>query len=729
MSRFATMTLACAALLASTAETDVRSEEPAAANRVFRAGAADVDISPKTLPVIVSGGFVERIGDQLQDRLASRALVLDDGTNRLAIAVVDTLMMTRELIDQIKSLAQQKTGIRAENMLISATHSHSAPSVMGCLGTPVDEVYLKGFAELVASSIESANQRLQPARIGWAAVNDEEHNHCRRWIFRPDRMPPDPFGQITVRAHMHPGYESPNHVGPSGPADTGLSLLAVQTPQGKPLAVLANYAFHYFGAAPVSSDVCGRFGATLAPLIQAELIKTADSDTPFVGIMSQGTSGDSMWMDYSRPAQSISMAQYVEGLAKSACEAYRSVKFLDWVPLQVAESKLTLARRAPDDARLAWAREIVKSMGDRVPRNQQEVYACEQIYLHDRPQAELKLQAIRIGDLGITAIPCETFGITGLKLKKRSPLPVTFNIELANGAEGYIPPPEQHALGGYTTWPARTAGLEVQAEPKIVATLLELLERVAPHPAAQSSETAQQPTTAYAAAILASKPIAYWRLNDMDGTEAADSAGSHAARLEPGFAFFLSGVEGSGFSNDWRGNRAVHFAGGRMRSSGLEIKDASSVEFWFWNGLPDDARPVTGYLYSRCEEAKAPPKGDQLGIGGSEPAALKGRLFFSIDGSTEKALAGKTVLQPRTWYHVVVTREGRNLRVYLNGQTTAEIAGEMDDANPASSAQFVFAGRNGGQSGLEGKLDEIAVYDRVLTSEEISAHFAAARTP
>ncbi len=56
------------------------------------------------------------------------------------------------------------------------------------------------------------------------------------------------------------------------------------------------------------------------------------------------------------------------------------------------------------------------------------------------------------------------------------------NIELANGSEGYIPPPEQHALGGYTTWPARTAGLEVQAEPKIVAAVLGLLEQVAGKP-------------------------------------------------------------------------------------------------------------------------------------------------------------------------------------------------------------------------------------------------------
>jgi hypothetical protein len=81
--------------------------------------------------------------------------------------------------------------------------------------------------------------------------------------------------------------------------------------------------------------------------------------------------------------------------------------------------------------------------------------------------------------LGIAAIPNEVYGITGLTIKKDSPLQPTFNIELANGAEGYLPPPDQHPLGGYTTWRARTSFLEVDAEPKIRAKLLELLNQVA----------------------------------------------------------------------------------------------------------------------------------------------------------------------------------------------------------------------------------------------------------
>ena len=128
-----------------------------------------------------------------------------------------------------------------------------------------------------------------------------------------------------------------------------------------------------------------------------------------------------------------------------------------------------------------------------MPRSQPEVYAKEAIYLHDEPRRELKLQAIRIGGLGITAIPNEVFAITGLKIKMQSPFDTTMNIELANGSEGYIPPPEQHRLGGYTTWPARTAGLEVQAEPRIVAGIVSLLEQVAEKPR-RSDPGADSPT-------------------------------------------------------------------------------------------------------------------------------------------------------------------------------------------------------------------------------------------
>ena len=118
-------------------------------------------------------------------------------------------------------------------------------------------------------------------------------------------------------------------------------------------------------------------------------------------------------------------------------------------------------------------------MGDRLPRNQEEIYAREQIFLHERQQTEVVTQALRIGDIAIATTPTETYAITGLKIKAHSPLEKTMVIELANGGDGYIPPPEQYVLGGYNTWPARSAGLEIQAEPRIVENLLQLTEQLA----------------------------------------------------------------------------------------------------------------------------------------------------------------------------------------------------------------------------------------------------------
>ena len=133
----------------------------------------------------------------------------------------------------------------------------------------------------------------------------------------------------------------------------------------------------------------------------------------------------------------------------------------------------------PTDDEVTRAQPIVNALGDRKPRLLPEIYARETIFHSEMPPTrELKLQAIRIGDQGIAAIPNEVFAVTGLTIKKRSPFKSTFTIELANGCEGYIPPPDQHALGGYETWRARTSCLEETAEVKIVSTILDLLESV-----------------------------------------------------------------------------------------------------------------------------------------------------------------------------------------------------------------------------------------------------------
>jgi hypothetical protein len=265
----------------------------------LKAGVATIDVTPEKFPVRVNCYFNERIATAAHDRLNARALVLDDGTTRILLCVVDSCMMPREFLDKVKELAAKPSGIPVENMMISATHTHSAPAVMGCLGCDADESYPKFLEAQLVRAITMAAKNLVPAKAGWAVTHAPKHTYNRRWILRSDKVRNDPFGNPTVRANMHPGYQNPDFVGPSGPVDDSLSLLALRTLDDKPLAVLANFSMHYFGSPTLSSDYFGLFCAGLA--------KRIDADKPPWVAMSQGTSGDLMWMDYGQPQKNTTI--------------------------------------------------------------------------------------------------------------------------------------------------------------------------------------------------------------------------------------------------------------------------------------------------------------------------------------------------------------------------------------------------------------------------------------
>jgi len=364
------LVLACACLLVPALLA--RAGEPAEG---FCAAAAAVDITPRQFPVIVNGGFLSATARRAHDKLHARCLLVGDGRCRAAIVVVDSCMLPRPLLDEAKALAAKATGIPADHMLISATHTHSAPAAMGCLGTEPDKAYARTLPARIARSIEIAAGRMGPARVGWAVVGAPDHTHCRRWILRPDRVGADPFGGRTVRAMMHPGHQSAAHVGPAGPIDPGLTVLSVRSKDDRPLALLANYSMHYYGAGAVSADYYGRFCDAVARML-------APDDEHFVAVMSQGTSGDLHWMDYARPRKPRDIQAYAESLAQMACKAARTAEHRDRAAVAVARKELTLRRRSPDAARLAWARAILDKTQGRPPRNRTEVYAHEQVFLH-----------------------------------------------------------------------------------------------------------------------------------------------------------------------------------------------------------------------------------------------------------------------------------------------------------------------------------------------------------
>lgn len=688
----------------------------------FQAGAAVVDVTPEQLPVRVNGGMLSRSADEVHMPLYARAIVLDDGQDRIGIVVVDSCMMPRPLLDEAKSLAAERTGIEPDHMLISATHSHTTPASMGCLGTEPDPSYVPFLRKKLVEAFVAAEANLEPARVGWAVGNAAEFTALRRWILRPDKIGEDPFGNPTVRANMHAGRNWENVTGESGPEDPDLSLISFQAKDGRPLAVLANFSMHYFGGVPaLHADYFGLFREGLESRLAAD--QQQDEKRPaLVGIMSHGCSGDIWRRDYTVPAESRkdshTVQSYADGLVDIALAAYKTISYDDDPDLEMAEARLNLNYRVPDKQLLEWAEDIVDEMGDRPPKNTEEVYAREQIILHERQAAEVAVQALRIGEIGIATTPNETYALTGLKLKLQSPLPRTMVIELANGGDGYIPPPEQMLLGGYNTWPARSAGLEVQAEPIITEAALGLLEKVAGRPRRVFRESRGPACKA----VLEARPLAYWRLAELSGPLAVDATGhDHDAFYEPAVAFFLEGPHSDSFCTAGHTNRAAHFAGGRLRTRLSDLGDQYAVSLWCWNGMPVDGRETAGWMFSRGRDHGLGPHGDHLGIGGT--ATQPGKLVFQRgNGSQGNGPAvGTTTLERWTWYHVVFVRDGSHVRVHLNGKPQPEIELESPGDFPSGFDQLFLGGRCDRQANWEGRLDEIAVFDRALSAEEIQA--------
>jgi len=452
----------------------------------FRAGAAKVDITPKAWPVPLIGNFSFRPAVGAHDPLHSRAIVLDDGSVELAIAVVDSCYVARRVLDQAKQLASDSTGIPTSRMLISATHTHTAPPAAASEGTRGIETQdlsenESAYGELlvrgIADSIIEAHRRLEPAEAGWASTELADEVFNRRWHVEPGSIPPDPHGGTTDLVRMNPPRQSPDLIRPAGPTDPEIIFLSVRTAAGEPLALLANYSLHYVGGIPpvqVSADYFGEFARQVTDRLGA--------GAGFVGILSNGTSGDINNIDFTKPRPDVApfeQARRVAGkVADRVFDAYPSIEHRGALSLAMAEKELALGLRKPTEERYAHAKKVRAAI-DHAKFPREAIYAQRAIDAFEGPESvDVKLQALRVGELGIAALPFETFVETGLDLKSKSPLKPMFTIELANGAEKYLPTPEHHDLGGYETW-LGTNIVERQASVKIAEVLLELLNDVA----------------------------------------------------------------------------------------------------------------------------------------------------------------------------------------------------------------------------------------------------------
>ena len=451
----------------------------------LRVGTACLDVSPTVTPFQLRSGKSSFVHDPLH----VRAVAFECGEGRAVICLIDAIGIGREMSDIAKSRAAEKSGWNPEDMLICATHTHTAPK--GGEGMPGREAYEKLKYEKLEEAIVQAIQSMEPARVGFSSEDEPTEVRNRRWFLQPGTMPPNPLGeqdQVKTNANR-------NHlVKPAGPIDPEICVIDVRTNRHKPLALIANYALHYVGGVPKKADENGRevgmasadyFGefSRIMPYRLGGLNPPAN----FVAMMTNGASGDINNLVFTGSRAPRSPFEQIRIVASKTADAswraVRKIENYDTKPLiATRQREVDLPYREPNEREISLAKNLLnRTRQEREAINSRTTSVATRVIEYAKPEhprtEPVLIQAFRIGDQAIVSMPFEVLVEIGLEIKKKSPFKHTFLIELANGGYGYLPPPNQHKLGGYETWPG-TSRFQPQSSEILIKHLLEMLQEL-----------------------------------------------------------------------------------------------------------------------------------------------------------------------------------------------------------------------------------------------------------
>jgi neutral ceramidase len=446
----------------------------------FHVGAATANITP-LLGCSQAGSMTDHIGTEIHDELHVRALVLDNGNARIALATIDSCAVATEVLDDAKKQIAAETKIPPSHVLLSATHTHSAPPGAFLFQSKPDAFYQRWMGMRIVDCLRMAAGRLQPAKIGWGIGSEPSLLFNRRYLMKPGTIPPDPFGRTTDQAMMNPPAASKNIIRPAGPIDPAVGLLAVHTLDGNPIALYGTYSLHYVGGVPRA-----HISADYFPLWGKHLLRLGGVTAPCMTAIANACSGNLNNVDVMNPPPKPPppyrrMDEVAAILAAESYRVWRGIEFQEWVELSAVLDTLELGVRLPSGSDVATAQGILSQAGPGPYTDRSHIYALETIQLHNGygPMVQVPMQALRIGRLGIATLPGEAFTELGLEVKKKSPFDTTFLVELANGYHGYIPTEEAFQVGGYETWRAKSSYLARDSAAKMGGRALQHLGKIA----------------------------------------------------------------------------------------------------------------------------------------------------------------------------------------------------------------------------------------------------------
>ena len=205
----------------------------------IKAGCAKVNITPPVGVWLSGYGSRNKPSDNIVDELYAKALVLDDGQNKIAIVSADLLWVTLEITDEIRRIVKQKTGIPESNVLICATHTHFGPKVDKTRkdwpdtdASRVDESYIQTLKNKIAGSVFTAAQKSKAVKLGVVKGEIPEIVYNRR-TKRPD-------GKVVNTFRLPPA--DPNLV--FGPVDPEVGIIRIEDANGAIVGTVVNYACH-----------------------------------------------------------------------------------------------------------------------------------------------------------------------------------------------------------------------------------------------------------------------------------------------------------------------------------------------------------------------------------------------------------------------------------------------------------------------------------------------------
>jgi neutral ceramidase len=446
------------------------------------AGAAQTDITPP-LGTLINGDFFPHAATYIHDALFAKAIYLRRDDVEILFIVVDTCVMSIDYARQVRTLVAQSTGIPFNHISLSTTHTHAAGSVSEVHLCGPDPAYSQWLPKQIAAVVQEAMRKAVPARVGFGSVEVPEHVLCRRYIMKAGYAAHNPVTGKAEQVVTNPFGAEAYIEQSAASVDPEVGYLALQNEHGQWLALLANYSLHYVGdwePGTISADYFGAFAQALKVKLQA--------DDAFVGIMSNGTSGDVNCWDFLHPqrypAEPFQKSKLIaDEIADRLIASLTNITWEAQPQLSAIYDEPTVGIRKPALDEYAAAKTIADQTDYHTLTLNEDglrrIYAREQVLMQAEPDSmQYPLQAFRIGNGIVGSISGEVFAETGLWLKANSPVQQYFTIGLANGNAGYVPPAHEIARGGYETWRCRYSNLELNAETIIRERFLEMLKQL-----------------------------------------------------------------------------------------------------------------------------------------------------------------------------------------------------------------------------------------------------------